>query len=219
MNNKSDDELPIFVDPNKQPKPPDRAPEGIGSRPDPVRAAVAKAIERSERMERLGSERSKRIERVGRALYGWDWIGELKTEECDIGRANRTDRHPAVIDLPPSGKEAATIAQACFRYRASDEQTGTVIRWLNDFRFNGVRILDLSVSEFETWFVREFPDVSAQRRKDAVREAVNSGLRPPPLGGTISWKKFCIHVREQSGQVCDDRTIMRDVEELRSSGI
>jgi hypothetical protein len=201
--NKSDDELPIFVDPNTQPKPPARTLEAL----------VNEARERDERIERAGRERGERIDRVGRALYGWLWSGKLNTEEWEIGRANRTDRHPAVIDLPPSGKEAATIAQACFRYRASDEQTGTVIRWLNDSRFNGVRILDLSAPEFEVWFLREFPDVSTQRRKDTVRELWESGRRPG-RGGNETWETFCNLVREQSGQQCDDRTIQRDVEEL-----
>src|SRR5262249_24338400 len=125
-------------------------------------------------------------------------------------RANRTDRHPAVIDLPPSGKEAATIAQACFRYRASHEQTGQVIHWLNNLWLNDVRILDASASEFDAWFLREFPDVSTQRRKDTVRELRESGRRPRGHGGNLTWEKFCDLVREQSGQDCNDRTIQRD---------
>jgi hypothetical protein len=201
----TDKRLPIFVDPNKQPKPPDRAPEAV----------VDRAI-----------ERGKRIERVGRALYGGDWVGELKTEEWEIGTANRVNPPPATtlvrfptvtIALPSSGKEAATIARACFRYRAFDEQTGQVIRWLNDLKINDVRILDVSASEFEAWFLKEFSDVSVhQRRKDAVRVALNAGLRPGH-GGNLTWKEFGDRVREQSGQQCDDRTIQRDVEELRSS--
>jgi hypothetical protein len=154
------------------------------------------------------SERDKAIERVGRALYGGLWIGELKTEEYELGKANSANHHPTMtIDLPSSGKEATTIARARFRWRASDEQFGQVIRWLNN-----LRILDGSATEFDAWFVREFPDVSTQRRKDAVREALNSGLRPG-RGGTVSWEEFGNRVRIQSGQVCDDRTIMRDVEE------
>jgi hypothetical protein len=185
------------------------------------KALVAVRQERDHLIQARREARDKRIERVGRALYGGLWIGELKTEEYEIGKANRTDPPPAThlvrfptvtIALPSSGKEATTIARAHFLYRASNDQTGQVIRWLNQ-----LGILDGSAAEFEAWFVREFPDVSAQRRKDAVREAVNSGLRPPPLGGTVTWKKFCNHIREQSGQDCDDRTIMRDVEELLRS--
>jgi hypothetical protein len=197
--NKPDDELPVFNP--EQPKPPDRTAE----------ASVNKALEHDER--------------VGRALYDRLWIGDtVKKEEWEIGRAKRADQPPTAsfqvrfptvtIALPSSGKEAATIARAHFRYRASNEQTAQVMRWLND-----LGILDASVSEFDAWFLREFPDVSTQKRKDAVRDAVKSGLRPPLLGGTTPWKKFFNHVREQSGQHCDDRTIMRDVEELKSSGL
>jgi hypothetical protein len=192
--NKPDDELPVF-DP-EQPKPPDR----------PQIRVVDRATERGER-----------IERVGRALYGGLWI-ELKKEDYEIGRANRAGHHPTIaIDLPSSGKEAATIVRARFLWRASDEQTGQVIHWLNNLWINDVRILDALTSEFDAWFLKEFPDVSTQKRKDAVREAVKSGLRPPSLGGAVPWEKFCNHVREQSGQQCDNRTIMRDVEELRLS--
>jgi hypothetical protein len=174
------------------------------------KALVAARQERDRAIQARHKARDKRIERVGRALYSGLWIGELKTEEYEIGKANSARHHPTMtIVLPSSGKEATTIARARFLWRASDEQFGQVMRWLND-----LRILDASAAEFDAWFLKEFPDVSAQKRKDAVREAVNSGLRPPPLGGTVNWKKFCNHVREQSGQQCDDRTIQRDVEEL-----
>jgi hypothetical protein len=156
--------------------------------------------------------RDKRIERVGRALYGGLWIGELETEEWEIGKANSAGHHPTItIGLPSSGKEAVTIVRARCRWRMSDEQTGQVIRWLTD-----LKILDGSASEFEAWFCKEFPDVSAQKRKDAERELLKSGLNPG-RGGNVTWEEFRNHVCEQSGQVCDVRTIMRDVEELRLS--
>jgi hypothetical protein len=214
--NKPDDGLPVF-DPDRlslceldpEPKPPDHTPESV----DALRQ------ERDRLIQARREARDKRIERVGRALYGGRWIGELKPEEYEIGKANRANPSPATIlerfptvtiALPSSGKEAATIARAHFCYRASNDQTGQVIRWLND-----LRILDASVAEFDAWFAKEFPDVSTQRRKDAVRDAWESGLRPGH-GGNTTWEKFCNHVREQSGQDCDDRTIQRDVEELRS---
>ena len=191
--NKPDDELPVF-DP-EQPKAPDRAPVEVVDR---------------------AAERGERIERVGRALYGGLWI-ELKKEEYEIGRANRAGHHPTIaIDLPSSGKEAATIVKSRFLWRASDEQNGQVIHWLNNLWINDVRILDASASEFDAWFLKEFPDVSTQKRKDTVRAAWESGRRPGH-GGNVTWKEFGDYVREQSGQQCDDRTIQRDVEELRSS--
>jgi len=98
----------------------------------------------------------------------------------------------------------------------SREQFEQVIHWLNNLWINDVRILDASVAEFDAWFFKEFPDVSTLKRKDAVRDAWESGRRPGH-GGNVTWKEFGDYVREQSGQVCDDRTIQRDVEELRSS--
>jgi hypothetical protein len=221
--NKPDDELPIFVDPSKQPKPPDRAPEGVASRPDPVRAAVAKAIERSERIERLGRERSERIERVGRVMYDELWIGELGKREWKIGKDNSADHLPTLtVDLPSSGKEAAKIARARFCSRASDEQFGQVIRWLNDARASdGTRVLDCSVSEFDVWFRKEFPDApltSTEKRKATVLALWNSGRRPG-RHGNMTWNDFKALVREQSGQQCEDRTIERDVADLAGSGV
>jgi hypothetical protein len=193
--NKSDDGLPIFVDPNKQPKP-DRAPEAV----------VDRAIERGER-----------IERVGRALYGEFWIGELGTREWKIGKDNSADHLPTLtVDLPSSGKEAAKIARARFRSRASNEQFGQVIRWLNE-----LGILDRSAAEFDAWFAKEFPDAplsSTEKRKATVLALWNSGRRPG-RDGNMTWNDFNALVREQSGQQCEDRTIERDVADLAGSGV
>jgi hypothetical protein len=165
----------------------------------------------------------KRIERVGRALYGGFWMGQLKKEEWEIAKDSRAGEtipkrtsaghQPTItIALPSSGKEATTIARARFRYRASDEQCGQVIRWLND-----LRILDGSASEFDAWFREQFPETPlspTEKRRNAVQTALDAGLLPGH-GGNIDWKSFRKDVEARTGLVFDEKTIKRDVNDLR----
>jgi hypothetical protein len=158
------------------------------------------------------SDRDEAIERAGRALYGELWIEELGAREWKIAKDNSANHRPTVaVDLPSSGKEAAKIARARFRFRASDEQIAQVICWLND-----ARVFDGSVSEFDAWFRKQFPDAplsSTEKRKAAVLALLKSGLRPG-RGGNITRPKFYDEVLKQSGQLCDEKTIRRDAEEI-----
>jgi hypothetical protein len=160
--------------------------------------------------------RNEAIERVGRALYGLGWVGELKTREWEIGKSNGRNEHCATVALPTSGKSAAKIANACFRSRASIEQYDQVFRWLHEQGVNcGSSGFD--VGAFEKWFRKKFPD--APPSTTASRIGVVQGLllagRRPGRGGNIRWKRFCDLVRAKWGGRCDDKTIKRDVADLR----
>jgi hypothetical protein len=152
------------------------------------------------------------IERVGRELYGDLWIGELATKEWKIGKKSGAD-HYRTTRLPSSGKQAATIARAHFRSRASAEQYEQVSRWLTEqlpnphFNF---------ATDFEPWFRKKFPHAprnSSETRRAAVRAALKAGLRPG-RGGNIDWKSFCKDIAKRTGLNFDEKTIKRDMKDL-----
>jgi hypothetical protein len=151
------------------------------------------------------------IERVGRELYGSLWIGELATKEWRTGKKSGAD-HYRTAHLPSSGKQAATIAIAHFRSRASAEQYEQVSRWLAD-QFD--RHLNFT-SDFDAWFRKKFPSAplnSTEIRKNAVRAALAAGQRPR-RGGNTDWKSFLKGIEARTGLSFDLKTIQRDVDEL-----
>jgi hypothetical protein len=164
---------------------------------------------------RLNKSRDDAIERVGRALYGQQWIGELKTREWKIGKFHGDP----VTDLPPSGKSAAAIAAARFRSHGSDLQYAQVFRWLHKQKIECAPH-EFDAAAFDVWFRRKFPHAqngATASRVKAVRALLQKGHRPG-RGGNVVWKKFCDLVRTTSAQRCDDKTIKRDVAAVRASG-
>jgi hypothetical protein len=161
---------------------------------------------------RVKSARDEAIERVGRALYGKHWIGEQEAGEWRI--AKFYGRAGVPLTLPKQAKLAVERARGCFRHHASDLQYGVVFQWLHE------RGVDCSPEafrprDFERWFHATFPDElgPSLRRKQAVREALDSGQKPG-RGGNVVWDDFCANIRERTGAGWDDRTIKRDVNDL-----
>jgi hypothetical protein len=180
------------------------------TRQDRIRAIEARSGDKPT--SRVMSPRDEAIERVGRALYGKHWIGEQEAGESRIGKIYGKAGIP--LTLPKQAKSAAERARACFRHHASDLQFGMVFRWLREL---GVDFSPEAFKprDFERWFHATFPEEvqPSLRRKQAVREALESGQKPG-RGGNIVWDDFCENVRERTGVGWDDRTIKRDVGDL-----
>jgi hypothetical protein len=153
--------------------------------------------------------RDEAIERVGRALYGKHWIGPLQTREWNIGKDSDQLRSGRALFLPPSGKEASRIAAACFRYHASDLQTGQVYCWLHE---QGIKMDEFNSDVFEAWFRSAFPSApksSTEARQRAVRAELQASGRPGR--GGVNLTKFCDNVRKRCGLRFNQKTIERDV--------
>lgn len=139
------------------------------------------------KLTRLNRARDEAMERVGRALYGQQWIGELKPKEWEIGKF----RGDLVTALPSSGRSAAAKAAARFRTHGSELQYVQVCLWLHE---QGIDYSPASFDAvtFEAWFRKKFPRAqnnSTASRLSAVRILLNKGQRPG-RGGNTSWKSF-----------------------------
>ncbi len=155
------------------------------------------------------------IDRVGREFYGELWIGSLKTPEWKLGKKHNQEGIPKTLQA--NSLQAAKIANACFRSWASDIQNGHVFDWLKAQKIN-LSPGSFDAPGFDAWFQKKFKHVPlgpTAARRNAVMKRLKSG-ELPGRGGAIVWKRFCDAVRADCKHPWDDKTIKRDVKELRT---
>lgn len=142
---------------------------------------------------------------VGKLLYRSDWI-EITEAEWKL-----RDEF-----LPASPRKASTIARARSRWATFDRQQGDVLHWLQ-----GTHRLDMSKKGFDPeafakFFKENFdgiPLTPTLARQAAVAARLRAGERPG-RGGNVRWKTFCDSIRADCRARFDDKTIVRDVNDL-----
>jgi hypothetical protein len=162
-------------------------------------------------------DRDEAINRAGQSLFGESWIGELAKSEWERGRHHIDGDHSRGRPLPSSAKEAVRAARAALRCSISAFQYGQVFRWLES---EGIDTAPAAFNRagFERWFSKKFgsgDNTASGRRRASVRKLLKT--LSPGRGGRDRWKTFCDAVRKDCDRAFDDKTIKRDVKEIRGT--
>lgn len=159
--------------------------------------------------------------RVG--LFEEAWIDELSTADFDLGKgyADREGSLGRIVrgkPFPDAANDATAAARAATRYQTWSAQFAQVRRWLLSQEIDCSSAKTFDAKKFENWFNEKFgrrENTATAKRLASVRRLLQT--MKPGRGGTTRWDVFCDAVREDCGQDCDDKTIKRDVEKIRSA--